>query len=162
MSSRSVALALVAAALAALAFAMPASASGGQRLVIRGEDTVTEGPCAAGVCELGLADGRFRGTPVGNRGLRRHDPAAIADMFPNGEGGVCAPIRGHITLGAGSPDRLVLALTGDSCQDGEGEVTTSSFTGVARFTVVRGTGAYAGAPGAGWRPSRRTPPTASA
>jgi hypothetical protein len=70
-------------------------------------------------------------------------------MFPNGEGGVCAPIDGTITLGAGTPNRLVLALWGDSCQDGKGDLTTSSFTGVAGFVVKYGTGAYANAHGGG-------------
>jgi hypothetical protein len=43
----------------------------------------------------------------------------------------------------------VLALSGASCQDGDGPVTASSFTGLARFTVVRGHGEYAGARGGG-------------
>jgi hypothetical protein len=54
-------------------------------------------------------------------------------LFPNGEGGVCAPIDGRIVLGAGSADCLVLALSGDSCQDGAGDVTAASFTGIASF-----------------------------
>jgi hypothetical protein len=62
---------------------------------------------------------------------------------------VCAPIRGSIVLGAGSLDRLTLALSGDSCQDGKGDPTKSSFTGVARFAVTHGTGAYAKARGRG-------------
>ena len=69
--------------------------------------------------------------------------------FPNGEGGLCAPIEGEIVLGAGSPDRLVLALDGDSCQDGAGDVTTSSFTNVARFVVKYGSGKFAHTRGKG-------------
>ena len=97
-----------------------------QRLVVRGDATVTDAPCDAGLClEL---DGEFRGTPVG---------------------GVCAPIRGRIVLGVGTSDRLVLGIDGDSCQDGAGDPTTSSFTGLAQFTVRHGTGTYAGATGSG-------------
>jgi hypothetical protein len=70
-------------------------------------------------------------------------------LFPNGEGGVCAPIDGRIVLGAGSADRLVLALSSDSCQDGAGDVTAASFTGIASFLVKHGTGAYAKAKGYG-------------
>ena len=36
-----------------------------QRIVVRGVDTVAAGRCAAGVCQLALTDGCFRGTPVG-------------------------------------------------------------------------------------------------
>jgi hypothetical protein len=52
-------------------------------------------------------------------------------------------------LGAGTANRLILAVAGDSCQDGGGDPTTTSFTGVARFIVKRGTGAYAKAHGSG-------------
>jgi hypothetical protein len=52
-------------------------------------------------------------------------------------------------LGKGTPDHLVLALSGASCQDGAGPVTAASFTTVARFTVVRGHGKYAKARGGG-------------
>ena len=52
-------------------------------------------------------------------------------------------------LGAGSPDRLVLAVAGDSCQDGSGPLERASFTGLARFAVQAGTGRYAGARGSG-------------
>ena len=52
-------------------------------------------------------------------------------------------------LGVGTPDRLVLALSGDSCQDGSGDVTASSFTNVARFVIKHGTGAYSKASGSG-------------
>ena len=52
-------------------------------------------------------------------------------------------------LGEGTKDRLVLAVAGDSCQDGAGDPTTSSFTGMAEFTVKHGTGTYAKARGRG-------------
>ena len=78
---------------------------------------------------------------------RSSSPSATA--FPNGEGGICAPLDGRIVLGAGSADRLVLAVSGDSCQDGAGPLTAASFTGLARFTVKRGSGSYAGATGDG-------------
>ena len=73
----------------------------------------------------------------------------VANAFPNGEGGLCAPIRGRVVLGSGSPNQLVLAVAGDSCQDGQGPVTQASFTSIARFAVKAGTGTYAGARGAG-------------
>jgi hypothetical protein len=149
------ALALLALALVGLAFvvatsadARPAKHHNSERLVVRGEDTVKDGPCRAGVCPLELVDGAFRGT-VGTGAYSGAIKLKVADGFPNGEGGVCAPVRGHIVLGAGSPDRLVLALSGDSCQDGAGPVTAASFTGVARFVVVHGKGIYANASGSG-------------
>ena len=43
----------------------------------------------------------------------------------------------------------MLAVFGDSCQDGAGNPTTSSFTGLAHFVVKHGTGAYAKARGGG-------------
>jgi hypothetical protein len=143
-------------ALAGLAFGAATNAAtaessamhDGQRLVVRGDATVTDAPCEAGVCQLQLTDGAFRGTI----GMGAYDGAiklVIAEAFENGEGGVCAPIQGQLTLGTGSPDRLVLALSGDSCQDGAGDPRTSSFTGLARFTVKHGTGAYAKAHGSG-------------
>jgi hypothetical protein len=150
------AVAVLALALAGLAFGAATNAANaessathdGQRLVVRGDDTVTDAPCDAGFCQLQLTDGAFRGTI----GMGAYDGAiklVIAEAFDNGEGGVCAPIRGQVTLGTGSPDRLVLALSGDSCQDGAGDPRTSSFTGLARFTVKHGTGAYAKAHGSG-------------
>lgn len=120
-----------------------------QRLVVRGDSTVVDGPCADGVCQLELQDGTFRGAPVGSGAYSGAIKLMVADAFQNGEGGVCAPIRGKIVLGEGTPDRLVLAIDGDSCQDGAGDVTTSSFTGLARFAVKHGTGAYATASGEG-------------
>jgi hypothetical protein len=67
----------------------------------------------------------------------------------NGEGGICVPLRARLVLGAGTPNRLVFAFVGASCQDGAGPLETASFTGLAQFTVGRGTGRYAGAGGTG-------------
>jgi len=148
------ALALFAPALAAVALAGAASAAATpqqhetQRLVVRGDATVTDAPCDGGIC-IELTDARFRGTPVGSGDYTGALKLKVAEGFANGEGGVCAPIAGKIVLGAGSPDRLVLAIAGDSCQDGAGDPTTSSFTGLARFKVKYGTGIYAGARGNG-------------
>jgi hypothetical protein len=119
-----------------------------ERLVVRGEATVADAQCTGGVC-LELTDGQFRGTPVGIGAYTGSMTLRIAQLFPNGEGGACAPVDGHIVLGAGSPDRLVLAISGDSCQDGAGDPKKSSFTGLARFIVKHGTGAYAKAHGSG-------------
>jgi hypothetical protein len=121
----------------------------GERLVVRGDATVVDAPCHGDVCTLELADGSFRGTPVGSGAYEGRVELKVAELFPNGERGVCAPLRSRIVLGAGSPDRLVLAVSGDSCQDGAGPVTATSFTGLARFTVKYGTGTYAGATGHG-------------
>jgi hypothetical protein len=129
--------------------AQSAAHRGGERLVVRGDDVVKDGPCPAGVCQLELADGAFRGTPVGTGAYTGTIELRVAEAFPNGEGGVCAPIDGHIVLGAGSPDRLILAVAGDSCQDGDGDLTAASFTGLAHFVVKHGTGAYAKAKGYG-------------
>ena len=121
-----------------------------ERLVVRGEDTVKEdGPCVPPVCHLELADGRFRGTPVGMGDYSGSVELKLAEGFSNGEGGGCAPIAGSIVLGAGSADRLVLALWGDSCQDGGGDVRQASFTNIAHFVVKYGTGTFANARGSG-------------
>ncbi len=117
---------------------------------MRGTSTVTqEGACPAGAFRLELAGGAFRGTPVGTGAYRVTIRLGVASGFPKGEGGVCAPIRGRITLGTGTPDRLVLGLEGDSCQDGAGDPGAAAFTSLTRFTVRYGTGAYAGARGGG-------------
>jgi hypothetical protein len=149
------AVAVFALALAALVFGVAASAHGTpakprntERLVVRGDDTVADAPCPTGVCPLEIQDGTFRGT-IGSGPYSGHIDLAVKDGFANGEGGVCAPIRGRLVLGEGTPDRLVLALDGDSCQDGKGDVKTASFTGLARFVVAYGTGRYAHATGAG-------------
>jgi hypothetical protein len=119
-----------------------------QRLVVRGDATVNDAPCDGAVC-LSFTGGRVRGTPVGTGDYTGSVTLKVAEVSPNGEGGVCAPIAGDITLGAGSPDRLVLAVFGDSCQDGAGNPTTSSFTGLAHFAVKHGTGSYSGVHGFG-------------
>jgi hypothetical protein len=122
---------------------------GEQRLVVRGDATAVDGPCDPEVCPLALTDGRFRGTPVGTGAYTASFKLKVGHGFPNGEGGICAPLRGRIVLGAGRSDRLFLGVTGDSCQDGAGPLTAASFTGLARFTVKRATGSYAGATGSG-------------
>ena len=158
-------LALIALALAglALAFATSGAAAAGagksaqsanhrssERLVVRGEDTVKDSPdCPGGVCQLELTDGAFRGTPVGTGAYNGNVELHVAELFANGEGGVCAPITGQIVLGAGSPDRLLLKLWGDSCQDGSGPLPTSSFTNIAHFVIKGGTGEFAMARGSG-------------
>ena len=113
---------------AGLALAAPATAGAShhdtsERLVVRGDRHVGPAACPGGVCPLELTDGTFRGTPVGTGAYSGAIKLEVAEAFPNGEGGVCAPIRGSIMLGAGSPDRLVLAVAGDSCQDGAGDPT---------------------------------------
>ena len=118
------------------------------RAVVRGDATITDTPADGGL-RLEFKDGHFRGAPVGSGVYAGSIQLHVAETFPNGEGGVCAPIDGQITLGAGTPDRLDLAVTGDSCQDGAGDPTTTSFTGLARFTVSHGTGSYRGARGSG-------------
>jgi hypothetical protein len=119
----------------------------GERLVVRGTDTVLDSPaCPGGVCELTLADGAFRGT-TGKGAYAGAVKLKVAEAFPNGEGGVCAPIAGRITLGTGTPDRLVLKLDGISCQDGAGPPPASTFTGLAGVSVGHGTGRFAHARG---------------
>lgn len=149
------ALALLTAALIGLTFAAIATVADAspakkttERLVVRGEDTVKDAPCPTGVCPLELTDGAFRGT-IGKGAYSGSLELHVAEAFPNGEGGVCAPINGTMTLGSGTPDRLVLALWGDSCQDGAGDPRKSSFTGLAHFKVTYGTGTYAKATGSG-------------
>jgi hypothetical protein len=155
-------LGLVALVVAALAFAAatnvagaadaPQSAKGSkhttERLVVRGDATVVDTQCDAGIC-FQFTNASFRGTPVGTGAYTGSMELKVAETFANGEGGVCAPLRGHIVLGAGSPDRLILAVAGDSCQDGAGNPTTTSFTTLTEFSVKYGTGKYAGAHGSG-------------
>jgi hypothetical protein len=119
-----------------------------ERLVVRGDATVTD-DCDANGCQLQLEDGEFRGTPVGTGPYTGDINLKLAEAFPNGEGGGCAPMQGRIELGSGTPHRLVLALWGDSCQDGAGDPATTSFTGLSQFVVVDGTGSYAKASGSG-------------
>ena len=123
---------------------------GEQRLVVRGDATAVDGPCDdTGVCSVKLAEGRFRGTPFGPGGYTGSIKLNVGRGFPNGEGGICAPLKGRIVLGAGTRDRLVLDVSGHSCQDGAGPLDAASFTGLARFTVRYGTGSYAHASGSG-------------
>jgi hypothetical protein len=144
----------VAPAFAALALAVAASPAGAadhkhQRLVVRGDATAVDAPCDAKGCPLTLIDGRFRGAPIGAGAYSASFTIKVARQFPNGEGGICAPLKGRMILGTGTADRLVLAVAGDSCQDGSGPLTAASFTGLAEFTVKYGTGRYAGATGHG-------------
>ena len=149
--------ALALAAVAALGLVLAVAGASGseldkqrtaERLVIRGEDTVKDGGCPGGVCQITLTDGVFRGT-VGTGQYDGSIDLKVAEGFANGEGGVCAPVSGRIVLGADSPDRLVLGLRGDSCQDGDGDLSSASFTSVAEFVVKYGTGDYAKARGSG-------------
>jgi hypothetical protein len=148
------ALAIAALALLGLTLAGSTHAAGAQpkhqtqRLVVRGEDrNLPEGPCAATLCAK-IADGSFRGT-LGTGAYSGALKIRVAESYDNGEHGVCAPVQSRLELGAGSPDRVVIAASGESCQDGAGPVATAPFTTVLRFKVVGGAGAYAGATGAG-------------
>ena len=97
-----------------------------------------------------LTDGAFRGTPVGTGAYSGSIELNVADAFPNGEGGVCAPIaRRHRARRRHAGPARARRVVGDSCQDGAGNPATSSFTGLARFVVKYGTGAYAKAYGGG-------------
>jgi hypothetical protein len=130
--------------------ASPASAADrSERFVVRGEATAVDGPCDARACRVQLADGEFRGTPVGTGSYAGSLKLSIGAAFPNGEDGSCAPLESRVVLGAGSADRLVLAVEGDSCQDGAGPLPAASFTGLARFTVKHGRGRYDRAGGYG-------------
>jgi hypothetical protein len=143
---------LIALALTGLALAPAAHADGKhntERLVVRGDSTVVDVPCGPGVICIELKNATFRGTPVGTGAYTGAIKLKVAEAFPNGEGGVCAPLEGKITLGTGTPNRLVLAVEGDSCQDGAGDPTTTAFTGLARFSVKHGTGIYSRAHGGG-------------
>ena len=161
-------LALLALALTAfvVVFATTSAGAAGapERLVVRGDATAVDGPCDARACPLELTDGRFRGDPgrrrrlhrlAQARGRRAPSPTARAASAPRS--------TGRIVLGAGTADRLVLAVSGDSCQDGAGPLAGASFTGLARFTVKHGTGSYAGADRQRRsRASPRTPPSTTA
>ncbi len=131
------------------AAAAPAGHAAAERLVVRGEATIQEGAgCPAGVCQMQMTGGAFRGT-LGTGAYDGTVALRVAAASPNGEGGVCAPLAARVTLGAGSADRLVLAITALSCQDGAGNPAASSFTTVGRFVVKGGTGRYAHASGRG-------------
>jgi hypothetical protein len=120
-----------------------------QRLVVRGDATAVDGACDARGCVVDFADGSFRGAPLGTGAYSGSFRIRVADAFPNGEGGICAPLKGRVVLGGGTADRLVLGVAGDSCQDGGGPLPEASFTGLAQFTVKHGTGRYARATGSG-------------
>jgi hypothetical protein len=161
-------IAVAAAALAGLAFAASTSAAGAesagkqgsQRLVVRGDATVVDNPtCEGGVCELQLVGGKFRGTPVGTGAYEGAMKLKLTEAFENGEGGGCAPIRGQIVLGAGSPDRLVLAVAGDSCQDGAGPLTASCSRASPASSSSTAPGRTPAPAVPGWRLSWRTPRT---
>jgi hypothetical protein len=150
LQGRPIRLALMLMALCACALAFTSSASANhkqsERVVVRGDATVTE-QCGPTGCEI-QTTGSFRGT-LGTGDYAATVELQLPEMFPNGEGGVCAPIRGKVVLGAGTADRVTLAIAGDSCQDGAGPPPASSFTGLANWVVVKGTGAYAHAHGYG-------------
>jgi hypothetical protein len=110
----------------ALGATADASAATKQRLVVRGDSTAVTGPCDAAGCPLTLIDGVARGTVSGRYTARF--TLKVAEQFPNGEGGICAPLRGRIKF-----DHLTLAVSGVSCQDGGGPLVGSSFTGLATF-----------------------------
>jgi hypothetical protein len=143
-------LGVVALVLVGLAFSAATSSAheSKQRVVVRGDSTIVDGPCAAGVCPLAMTGGKFRGT-LGSGDYRGKMKLRVAEAFPNGEGGACAPIDGSIVLGSGTPNRLVLSVDGESCQDGAGPVTSASFTGLAHWEVKYGTGSYDDARGRG-------------
>jgi hypothetical protein len=147
--------ALVAALAAVGTFTAPAAAlamaagHGAAPLVVTGHDTVVvDEACPAGVCPVHLVDGRF-GLPTGPGSYAGELRLDVGAIFPNGEGGVCAPLAGRITLGPGTADRLLVDVSGSSCQVGAGDPSTSAFTLAGRFRIAGGTGAYAHAHGAG-------------
>jgi hypothetical protein len=145
-------LALLALALTAFALVFATGPAGAadqpQRLVVRGQATAVDGPCTAFACPLELARGHFRSSPLGIGAYSGSLKVAVGSAFPNGEGGICAPLTGRIELRQ-KTGTLSLLISGDSCQDGSGPLPGASFTGVARFRVTHGTGAYAGATGSG-------------
>ena len=129
--------------------AAPGKHMSSERLVVRGDATIVDAPCQGPVCTMQIANGAFRGAPIGRGAYAGSIKLAVAEAFDNGEGGVCAPLEAQIVLGAGTPNRLVLAVSGDSCQDGAGPPPASSFTGLGQFVVKQATGSYAGAWGYG-------------
>jgi hypothetical protein len=130
---RILAVTITALALCATASAT-ASAAGKHRLVVRGDATAVAGPCGAAGCPLALTNGRARGTVSGAYTAKL--TLKVAKQFPNGEGGICAPLKGRIKF----ERHLTLAVTGVSCQDGGGPLTGASFTGLATFRVKHGYG----------------------
>ena len=121
---------LIGAALAALALTSSATAAEtSSKLVVRGVDTVVDGPCPAGVCQLTLKDGAFRGT----HSARAPTPARSSSPSPPASRtarAASAPRSRARSSSAPAPRTAsTLALSGDSCQDGAGDVTQASFTG---------------------------------
>ena len=145
-------LGLLVLALAAFVVVFATSSAGAanapERLVVRGQATAVDGPCTAFACPLELTRGHFRSSPLGIGAYSGSLKITVGSAFPNGEGGICAPLTGRIELHRKAGD-VGLLVSGDSCQDGSGPLPGASFTGVARFRVTHGTGAYAGATGSG-------------
>jgi hypothetical protein len=135
MTRRLLAIVPVALALAAGGTAV-ASQSAPHKLVVRGEDNLSELACnAAGVCDAQVSGGEFRGTE-GAGSYEGWTRLYLRDAFDNGEGGKCAPATARLRFAK----RLVVALAGSSCQDGAGDPTKASFTGLFRYRVVNGHG----------------------
>jgi hypothetical protein len=135
MTRRLLAIVPVALALAAGGTAV-ASQSAPHKLVVRGEDNLSELACdATGVCNAQISGGQFRGT-IGAGSYTGDIQLRLRDAFDNGEGGKCAPVSGRLVLAK----RVVVGFAGNSCQDGAGDPTKASFTGLARFRVVNGHG----------------------
>lgn len=132
-----------------------------QRLVVRGDATVVDGPCDGGVCRLELTDGRFRGTPVGTGAYTGSIRLKVADVFPNGEGGVCAPLKGRIVLGAGTGDRLVLALSGARARTAQGPSPPPPSPASPSSPSSAARAATPARPAPARRASPKTPPTAT-
>jgi hypothetical protein len=145
-------LGLLALALTTFAFVFATGSAGAadpqQRLAVRGQATAVDGPCSATACPLELARGHFRSSPLGSGAYSGSLTIAVGSAFPNGEGGICAPLSGRIELHRKAGD-VGLRVRGDSCQDGSGPLAGAAFTGVARFRITSGTGRYAGASGSG-------------
>lgn len=135
MTRRLLAIVPVALALAAGGTAV-ASQSAPHKLVVRGEDNLSELACdATGACDAQVSGGQFRGTE-GSGAYEGAIRLYLRDAFPNGEGGLCAPATGRLVFA----QRLVVALAGNSCQDGAGDPTKASFTGLLRYRIVHGHG----------------------
>ena len=141
-------LAVPALALLALAPAAQAGDHGAERLVVRGDSTIVDGPCGPDGCPLRMSGGAFRGT-LGTGAYGGDLTLAVADGFPNGEGGVCAPIRGRITLGTGAPTGWSSPSTATPARTAPGPSPPRRSPASRRFKVTHGTGRYAKAHGRG-------------
>ena len=141
-------LAVPALALLALAPAAQAGDHGAERLVVRGDSTIVDGTVRPG--RLPAADERRR-VPrhARHRRLRRRPDARRRRRRSRTARAASARRSAAASRSAPAADRLILAVDGDSCQDGAGPVTAASFTGVATFKVTHGTGRYAKAHGRG-------------